>query len=321
MAEAQTVADAKVPYADVLSDNRKPSLSAHSDMPVIDLATPKPVDAAVEGGKEKDTSSSEPGAPPLVSSEQAPSEGGEADGQPHTEGAGEGKDTTSARDRAVITRFKNQAKAADERSRALEVNFGQKLAELTETLSKLVAPMEAKKDQRPTRESFDTPEAFYEALESWSAKRAEVATRAQFQEEQTKQQQESHRKAQLDAFNERRATFEADHPDFEDVVFSEDVKISAPMSQAILEAEDGPQIAYYLGQNPEVAERIAGLTPATAVYEIGKISAKLANPPKPRPEPIRPLAARNTSGPKTPDEESMDEYGTRRSSELRKKPN
>jgi hypothetical protein len=84
------------------------------------------------------------------------------------------------------------------------------------------------------------------------------------------------------------------------------------MASVITTRPDGPQIAYYLGQNPEVAERLSKLSPAQAALEIGRISLRLSNPPKPKPEPIRPLAARNSAGPKSPDEMSMEEYAAYR---------
>jgi len=92
------------------------------------------------------------------------------------------------------------------------------------------------------------------------------------------------------------------------------------MAHAILNAEDGPALAYHLGQNPELAERIAKLDPIQAVTELGRISARLvAKPLTPKPNPIRPLGARANAGPKSPDDETMDEYGTRRTAELRER--
>ena len=53
-----------------------------------------------------------------------------------------------------------------------------------------------------------------------------------------------------------------------------------------MSSEDGPAIAYYLGQNPEAAERISKLAPVQAVYEIGRIASK--------PSPARPEAQSQT---------------------------
>lgn len=285
------------PYADTLTPNSTPLTSATSDMPVIAPAIPAtatPVDKPAEQENVTDTSAKVEG---------------EENGAP-TEKPGEDGDKTSPQQRAAFARERNRRQAAEQRATALE----SKVDQLIEVVSKLTPREQPKEDPRPARTAFDDPNAYDRALEDWAGRRAKDTALAEAKAEQQKQDQTRRFEAVRDTFNERKATFEADHPDFEDVVYQDDVKISPPMSQAILEAEDGPAIAYYLGQNPEVAERLSKLSPAQAVYEIGKISTRISNPPKPKPEPIRPLAARNSAGPKDPSEMSMDEYAVYRKS-------
>lgn len=295
------------PYADVLLNVGKPSLSADSDMPVIDLAKPgqgegesgdgSGIDAATAAADTGETSGAKPE--------------GEADAQPSKAG-GEEKDQTSPQQRAAFARERNKRQAAETRAQALE----SQVAKLAEAVAKLTETKEPPKEApRPTRDAFADPDAYEQALESWVERRATEKAKAETQAEFTKQQQDSRAKTLLDAYRDREASFEADHPDYQDLVYSDDVKITPVMSQAILEAEDGPAIAYHLGQNPEMAERIAGLTPAQQAIELGRLSVKLATPPpKPKPEPIRPLNTRNSAGPKSPTEMTMDEYAEYRKS-------
>jgi hypothetical protein len=308
-------------FADTLGGQRGPALSATSDMPVVDLTKPyvapedKPqdqpsgeaIDKTGKGKDASDTSTSPDGGAE-----------GEADAQPKDESqaGGEGKDTTSPQQRAAFARERNKRQAAEAKTQALE----SKVDQLIEVVSKLAPKEQPKENPRPTRESFDSPDKYDQALEAWVAEETRKTAQAEFQTAQAKQQQDSQVQALIDAFNERKSEFEVDHADYEDVVFSEELKISPPMSQAILEAEDGPAIAYYLGQNPEVAERIAKLSPAKAVYEIGKISTKLAQPPpKPKPEPPRPLKAQNNAGPKDPNDMTMDEWAAHKAEQRRAK--
>lgn len=285
------------PYADVLVNTGKPSLSAVSDMPVIDLTKPGqgdteniPVDNADNAHQDDGTSAN-----------QAE---GEADGQPQGKQAGEGKDQTSPQVRAAISRAKNQAKSAEARAQRLESQLEQALAGIAKLTEK-----PAQEDPRPSRETFDNPDAFEQALEGWIERRATAKATEDAKAEQTRLEQTRQAQSMIDAFTERKEAFEAEHPDFADLVENDDLQISAPMSQAIMLAEDGPAIAYWLGQNPEAAERISKLSPALAVVEIGRISHRLANPPKPPArEPIRPLNTRNSAGPKDPSEMSMEEY-------------
>ena len=293
------------PFADVLVNVGKPSLSASSDAPVV--AEPKP-DGDVDSAAIDEQAKLEDGSDTSGKTE------GEADGQPNDKGAGEEKDKTSPQQRAVITREKNARKAAEREAAELR----EQMKEALSAIKLLTAEKAPKETPRPTRESFDTPEAYDDALMDYAAKQA--ATKATEEARQAQSQAEVDRanKAILDTYNQRVENFESDHPDFEDVVYSDDLQLSPVMSRAILEAEDGPAIAYHLGQNPEMAERIAGLSPAQAVYEIGKISAKLSSPSKPKPTVITPLRSRNNAGPKTPQEMSMAEYADYRAGQQKK---
>lgn len=300
------------PYADVLQNVSRPSLSADSDMPVIDLAKPGQgdPDAAEKAAAEPGIDEAKTAAENDGTSETKPE--GEADAQPKPKGeeGGEERDQTSPQQRAAFARERNRRQAAERDAAALKTQ----VAQLAEAVSKLTGEKDPPKEpERPVRETFDSPDAFEKALESYVAEKARVEAKAAAKVEFEQQQQEDRSKALLSTYQERKSAFEADHPDFEELVYSDDVKISPAMTQAILEAEDGPAIAYHLGQNPDVAERISGLSPAQQVFEIGRISVKLVAPaPKPKPEPIRPLNTRNTAGPKDPSEMNMDEYAAHR---------
>jgi hypothetical protein len=304
------------PYADVLSNNARPALNATSDMPIIrnlngpqagedaegEGDTAPPVDTGAKPDKTDGTSGDNPE--------------GEADGAPNKEAAGEETDKTSPQQRAAFARERNRRQAAEREAAETRAQVA-KLVETVENLAKQVNP--PKDDARPTREAFDDPNAYDKALEDWAGRRAADKATADAQAAQQRQEAARRTESVVNTFKERQAAFEADHPDFEDVVYADDIKISPVMSQAILEAEDGPAIAYYLGQNPEAAERISQLSPASAIREIGRISARLEAPPaKPKPAPVRPLTSRNNGGPKSPDEMSMEEYATTASPNRRK---
>lgn len=294
MAEAQTPVEGKKPFADILLNVGRPSLSAESDAPVIEVAKPAKEQAIDEQPLPVDTGNT------------SDKPEGEVDAQPpaKAESGGEEKDQTSPQQRAAFARERNKRQAAEQRANAIETRF----AELSQKLDQVLEEKKPKEDPRPTRETFADPETYDQALEGWAGRRAAEAAKAEAKVENERQSQERQRQAVLDKFNERRTSFEADHADFEDVAFSDDLKVSPAMTQAILEAEDGPAIIYHLGNNPEVAERLAGLSPAQAVYEIGKISARLSTPPPKRQEPPRPVQARNSAGPKDPNDMNMAEF-------------
>lgn len=108
--------------------------------------------------------------------------------------------------------------------------------------------------------------AYTKALYDWhkqrDAKTAQKAKEAESQQERAKKYQDSVQ------------TFVESHPDFHDV-FHGGLPVSEPMAEAITEADNPAAIAYYLGQNPEEAARIAAMSPTGASRAIGRIEAKL----------------------------------------------
>jgi hypothetical protein len=97
-------------------------------------------------------------------------------------------------------------------------------------------------------------------------------------DEERKQEQVTQRQQ---SFTEKESAFRSEHPDYDDVAKSADVPITRDMAVAILDTENPPAIAYYLGKNPDEAAAIASMTPIAAARAIGRIEAKLEAPPAP----------------------------------------
>lgn len=66
-------------------------------------------------------------------------------------------------------------------------------------------------------------------------------------------------------------------PDYSEKINNLVSTVSLPIevSQAIQRMEKGPQVAYYLAENLDIADEIAGLPPLSAAVELGKIEARL----------------------------------------------
>ena len=149
---------------------------------------------------------------------------------------------------------------------------------------------------QPRLEDFEfDPEKYATAL-------ADFKMRQGFQRFQVHQQQQfaqQHAKVLTDAWSEKAAKGESKYEDFDEVVG--DIKPTHPMMRAVMLAENGEDIAYYLGKDDKKeGRRIIALDPESMLIEIGRISAKLlAEPPKPKtpskaPAPITPVGG--TSG-------------------------
>lgn len=92
------------------------------------------------------------------------------------------------------------------------------------------------------------------------------------------------------------------YPDFEQIVNNPNLRITGEMAETIKSSDQGPELAYYLGSNPEEALRISKLTPLTQARELGKLEGTLdAAPTKPAttkvPEPITPVHGKVSAAP------------------------
>ena len=112
------------------------------------------------------------------------------------------------------------------------------------------------------------------------------------------------------------------YADFDAVALNDSIAISESMARAIVESEQGPDLAYYLGKNPGEAERIAGLNPISAVREIGRIEARLLARPagKVTAAPHPPRTVHGGSSPTgDPDRLSIEDWIRRRNLEIRRR--
>ena len=143
----------------------------------------------------------------------------------------------------------------------------------------------------PQRENFDSYESYLEAKADYQVaeKLKEVETRAERarQEQAIREREESWQQRQKQAAKR--------YEDFAEVTMADDLTITPIMAEAIKDSDMGPDVAYYLGKNPDLAEKIARMNPAAQVREIGKIEARLevnkepARRPSKAPAPIEPV--------------------------------
>lgn len=90
-------------------------------------------------------------------------------------------------------------------------------------------------------------------------------------------------------WTERQNSFKAETPDYLEALGSSTVVVSDQVRDAIIESDVGPQILYHLAKNPDVAEKIQGMTVSGALRALGKLEAKLEGAPikKEKEEPAK----------------------------------
>lgn len=182
---------------------------------------------------------------------------------------------------------KRIAKEIDKR-RLLEARLSELEAKLTANPGSQPAKETAQPDtdQEPKLDGFDTYEAYADKHARWAARQEYQRLRAEEAEKTQRTTAEAGAKAQIDAYRQRRAEFEAQHEDYDEVISS----IPDPPSHitaALLESENGPAVAYALAKDKAEYERIAKMTPAAALLALGRFEARLDTPvPQPKSSPL-----------------------------------
>ena len=97
-------------------------------------------------------------------------------------------------------------------------------------------------------------------------------------------------------FSSKEADFSENLDDYHIVTRSNDLKITEPMLAVMQGADKGPDILYYLGKNPDVAERLAAMPPGAMAMELGRIEVTKLVKEKPStvstaPKPVPKIAA------------------------------
>lgn len=179
------------------------------------------------------------------------------------------------------------------------------------------AAKEPESAKKPKMEDFDDLESYVNALTEFNTEQKVSELKAK----EAKESEDAEIREVYDSYNKRVAEFSAEHDDFEEVVGREDVKIPQAVQLAVVEMENGPEVAYFLANNLDVCKALGEMRPIRAVVEIGKIAAKLASPsPKQKPastapEPIRPVSGTARSVRPLSEIDDPDEYAKRRRAE------
>lgn len=233
----------------------------------------------------------------------------------------------------VETTEQVEAKKQSRFQRRLDTQKNARIAAETETklLREQIAKLEAqsKPNQAPAapqRDQFESLETYLEAVAAHKAEqivdgklKAEREER-QAQESKTKVSQGEAKVAQ--DWQERETAFVTATKDYSEVVqsyISEDVNALSDLARrAILESDVGPQVLYHLAKNPDDAERIAALSPARQVAELGKLELKMPavqRKTSAAPAPIKPVNGGRSASGGLSDNDSQAEYEAKRKSQ------
>jgi hypothetical protein len=184
-------------------------------------------------------------------------------------------------------------------------------------------------DPEPQAPAFESPEQFQRDsaqyarnLAEWTSRRAVAAGLADDRKRRIEESQQETTKRVSAEFSKRRAEAIARLPDYVEVAENPELPITEHMAAALTVDADGPDLAYYLGQNRQDAERIAALSPGQQLIELGVLKAKVVAARASRtvtraPAPIKPQGPGSTqTKPITDDSVPMDEYAAKRNEQI-----
>ena len=231
--------------------------------------------------------SAPPQAPPAAPAEGVTPAQNTAEQAPATAPEGETPETPEQAAKRQGRRFERRLDKAYRREAEARARAELLERQLNEFRSK-AAPQED--SGAPRIENFKDVEEYATAKAKFESDKALKAHQEKQRTESWKQTQERISKdweAKTDRGTDK-------YDDFHDIVG--DIKPTAPWALAVMEADNGEEIAYHLGKNIKEAQRIASLPHTAQIREIGKLEAKLAaEPAKPKtpskaPAPITPLS-------------------------------
>lgn len=194
-------------------------------------------------------------------------------------------------------------------------------AKAREFEERLAPKAKKEEDPEPKAAEFTDPFEYADKRSEWAAREA---LRNRDKAEATAKSKAEAEKTQK-AWQDRISKAKEAIPDFEETLADSDLAVSDDVRDAIIESELGPQILHHLATNPDLAEKINGMSAKQALKEIGRLEVKLEpkdeekeeKPAKPKreplPEPITPVKAKATASNDT-EGLSYAEYKARRMS-------
>lgn len=179
-------------------------------------------------------------------------------------------------------------------------------------------PQEPQKPGR-TLEDFEYDEGKYQA---YLIEQAREEARRIVQDEYKRESQGR----KQSSFKSKEAEFAKTAEDYHSVTRNPSLTLTQEMVDVVADAEKGPEVLYYLGKNPDIADRLSSMSPLNMAMEIGRIEAKLAStpkgssvskapPPTPKIEAVSPALDVKASDPES-DSLSTKEWVAKRNKEL-----
>lgn len=241
-----------------------------------------------------DPAPEEPDSPPAAESDEAPEEPKEPEQKSKSQ-------LRRERQKAAQKALEDQ----NEQLRREKEIASQAAQRMREAAEKLVEPQLAQ---------FANPDDYTAALSAYRS--VKLMDERQIQDHERRLQEIRQQEADQEAARQQHintvlqdqfAEARERYADFDAVALNDGVRISPIGRDIIAASEVGADIAYYLGQNPELAAQISVMPPHMQAFELGRVESLAKATPQPKtvttaPAPPTPVKAK---GPAVKDPEKM----------------
>lgn len=231
----------------------------------------------------QDTATAAPDAGETASPAEAPGSGENA--TPGSEAAAETQKPAKTFSQEEVDALIAKRLAREERKRQREMQ------QMHRPVEQPPADAPAAPAGKPDPATFQTTEAYLEALTDWKAEQKVSEKLTDWERNQREMRARSAAQAAQAEYQRREEAARDKHEDFDDVVYNPALPINDHMAHVIQHSEVGPELAYHLGTHPEEAARIARMHPLLLAKELGKLEAKLSASPAPAASAAQPSAA------------------------------
>lgn len=205
-----------------------------------------------------------------------------------------------------------------------------------ETKQEAKPAKEEESEPEPKLKDFADPDEWATKHSAWIRKETTKEVLATLANQSKADREKTEAEKVNEAWQQKKEAAREKYDDFDEVLdVPLGVDIPRAMGEAIMTSDVGPDIAYFLGQNPGEAKRIAKLSPVAQSREIGRIEAYIAEldkesdseeeeekPPvetkaPPPPKPVKKSGPTDRGG--LSDDLPMEEWVKRRNAQLKGK--
>lgn len=121
--------------------------------------------------------------------------------------------------------------------------------------------------QQPVRSAFATDEEFQEAMVDYKVD-------LKLQQRDTQRQQVETATARATSWQEKINAAKAEIPDYDTVMDNANMPVAPHVAELLMEHDLGAKVVHFLASNPAMLEKMNGMTPAKAAFEVAAIASK-----------------------------------------------